>query len=269
MYKLIALDMDGTLLTSEKVISEDTKKALKKAEEKGVKVVLATGRPLAGITRFLEELDLFKGDDYALSFNGGLVLNTKTEEKVYEACLKGSDLKYMYKIAQELNVNIHAFSAREGLITPKMSQYTEHESRLNGIDVTIRDFNEVDDDEVIVKIMLIDPQEKLDEAIKKLPAELFEKYSTFKSAPFFFEVTNKKVDKGMGLKKLGEHLGIKQEEIIACGDAENDLSMIKYAGLGVAMANAMDVVKENADYITASNDEGGIVKVIEEFILSK
>ncbi|MDO5516739.1 MAG: sugar-phosphatase [Clostridium sp.] len=267
MYKLIALDMDGTLLTSEKKVSEDTKKALKKAEEKGVKVVLATGRPLAGITKFLEELELFKGDDYALSFNGGLVLNTKTKEVIYEACLKGSDLKYMNKLAQELNVNIHAFSAREGLITPKMNQYTEHESTLNGIDVTIRDFNEVDDDEDIIKIMLIDPQEILDEAIKKLPAEIYEKYNSFKSAPFFFEVTNKRVDKGMGLKQLGEHLGIKQEEIIACGDAENDLSMVKYAGLGVAMENAMDSVKEHADYITSSNDEGGIVKVIEKFIM--
>ena len=79
MYKLIALDMDGTLLNTEKKISENTKKALKEAEAKGVKVVLASGRPLSGITRYLEELDLFKGDDYVLSFNGGIVINSKTE----------------------------------------------------------------------------------------------------------------------------------------------------------------------------------------------
>lgn len=268
MYKLIALDMDGTLLTSEKKISEKTKSALKEAERKGVKVVLASGRPLSGITRYLEELDLFKGDDYVLSFNGGMVINSKTEEIVTSSLLKGSDLKYIFKIAQDLDINIHAFSVKEGLITPKMSQYTKHECDINGINATIKDFNEITDDEDITKVMMIDPQEKLDEAIRKLPKDLYDRYSVFKSTPFFLEFTNKEVDKGKGLKKLGEYLGIKQEEIIACGDAENDLSMVKYAGLGVAMENASDDVRKVADYITLSNDEDGIAHVVEKFILN-
>ncbi|MGN0144442.1 MAG: sugar-phosphatase [Clostridium sp.] len=268
MYKLIALDMDGTLLTSEKKISENTKNALKAAEAKGVKVVLASGRPLDGITRYLEELDLLKSDDYALSFNGGIVINNKTKDIISSTLIKGSDLKEIYKVSKELDINIHAFSVKEGLITPKMSQYTKHECEMNGIDYTIKDFNDVDDEEDIVKVMMIDPQEKLDEAIKKLPEYLYEKYSVFKSAPFFLEFTNKEVDKGKGLKKLGEYLGIAQDEIIACGDAGNDLSMIKYAGLGVAMKNATDDVKEAADYITLSNDEDGIAHVVEKFILN-
>ena len=213
MYKLIALDMDGTLLTSEKKISEKTKSVLKEAERKGVKVVLASGRPLTGITRYLEELDLFKGDDYVLSFNGGIVINSKTEEIITSSLLKGSDLKEIFKTAKELDINIHAFSVKEGLITPKMSQYTQHECDINGIKATIKDFNEIEDDEDIVKVMMIDPQEKLDEAIKKLPKDLYEKYSVFKSAPFFLEFTNKEVDKGKGLKRLGEYLGIKQEKL--------------------------------------------------------
>lgn len=172
MYKLIALDMDGTLLTSEKKISEKTKSVLKEAERKGVKVVLASGRPLTGITRYLEELDLFKGDDYVLSFNGGIVINSKTEEIITSSLLKGSDLKEIFKTAKELDINIHAFSVKEGLITPKMSQYTQHECDINGIKATIKDFNEIEDDEDIVKVMMIDPQEKLDEAIKKLPKDL-------------------------------------------------------------------------------------------------
>lgn len=268
MYKLIALDMDGTLLTSEKKISENTKKALKAAEAKGVKVVLASGRPLDGITRYLEELDLLKDDDYTLSFNGGIVINNKTKDIITSTLIKGSDLKDIYKVSKELDINIHAFSVREGLITPKMSQYTKHECDMNGINYIIKDFNEVDDDEDIVKVMMIDPQEKLDEAIKKLPKYLYDKYSVFKSAPFFLEFTNKEVDKGKGLKKLGEYLGIAQDEIIACGDAGNDLSMIKYAGLGVAMKNATDDVKTEANYITLSNDEDGIVHVVEKFILN-
>ncbi|EHI98839.1 Cof-like hydrolase [Clostridium sp. DL-VIII] len=269
MYKLIALDMDGTLLTTDKRVSEKNKAAIKEAEAKGVKIVLASGRPLIGITKYLNELDLLKDDDYVLSFNGGLVQNTKTQKVVSKLPLKGRDLKNIYRISKELNINIHAFSAKDGLITPKISQYTEHEADINGIEINIRDFNEIDDEEDIIKVMMIDPQEILDPAIKKLPAELYEKYSVFKSAPFFLEFTNKEVDKGLGLKKLGEYLGIKKEEIIACGDAGNDLSMVKYAGLGVAMENATKEVKEAANFITTSNDEDGIANVIEKFILNE
>jgi Cof subfamily protein (haloacid dehalogenase superfamily) len=268
MYKLIALDMDGTLLTTDKGISERNQTAIKAAEARGVKVVLASGRPLIGLSKYLEELNLLKEEDYVLSFNGGLVQNTKTQEIVSKLPLKGSDLKYIYKISKELNINIHAFSAKEGLITPKVTQYTEYEAEINGIDINIKDFNEVSDDEDIIKVMMIDPQEILDTAIEKLPAEVYEKYSVFKSSPFFLEFTHKEVDKGLGLKKLGEYLGIKREEIIACGDAGNDLSMVKYAGLGVAMGNATSEVKEAANFITTSNDEDGIANVIEKFILS-
>lgn len=268
MYKLIALDMDGTLLTSDKKISDKTKNCIKAAEEKGVKVVLASGRPLQGLTRYLEELDLFKGEDYVLSYNGGVVQNTKSKEIVSSCTLTGKDLKYIYGISKELNINIHAFSAKEGLITPKTSKYTEYEATMNGIEMTIKSFDEIDDDDEIIKVMMIDEADILDPAIEKLPKEVYEKYSVFKSAPFFLEFTNKQVDKGLGLKKLGEHLGIKQEEIIACGDAGNDLSMVKYAGLGVAMENATDDVKEAADYITLSNDEDGIAHVVNKFILN-
>jgi Cof subfamily protein (haloacid dehalogenase superfamily) len=267
MYKLIALDMDGTLLTTDKKVSMKTEAAIKAAEAKGVKIVLASGRPLVGITRYLEELNLLKGEDYVLSFNGGLVLNTKTKKVVSKLSLNGLDLKNIYKISKELNINIHAFSAKDGLITPKISQYTEYEAKMNGIEINIKDFNEIEDDEDIIKVMMIDPQEVLDPAIEKLPSEIYEKYSVFKSTPFFLEFTHKEVDKGLGLKKLGEYLGIKREEIIACGDAGNDLSMVNYAGLGVAMGNAVPEVKEVANYITTSNDEDGIANVIEKFIL--
>ena len=138
---------------------------------------------------------------------------------------------------------------------------------MNGIEITIKDFNEIDDNEEIIKVMMIDPAEILDPAIEKLPKDLYEKYSVFKSAEFFLEFTNKEVDKGLGLKKLGEYLGIAKDEMIACGDAGNDLSMVKYAGMGVAMGNATNDVKEIANYITLSNDEDGIAKVTEKFIL--
>lgn len=102
MYKLIALDMDGTLLTTDKKVSIKTQAAIKAAEAKGVKVVLASGRPLIGLTKHLEELDLMKDEDYVLSFNGGLVQNAKTKEIVSKLPLKGKDLKYLYEISKKI-----------------------------------------------------------------------------------------------------------------------------------------------------------------------
>ncbi|MBE6050401.1 MAG: sugar-phosphatase [Clostridium sp.] len=267
MYKIIALDMDGTLLNDEKIITEKTKNALMKAREKGVKVVLASGRPVDGLKKYLKELNLIDNDEYVLSFNGGLVQRTGNEDVIFEVGLTGKDLHYLNDISSELNVNIHAFSPNRGLITPKISKYTEVEANLNDIDINVIDFSEVGEDEHIVKVMFIDEAEILDEAIEKLPKEIYEKYTVVKSTPFFLEVINKTSGKGRGLKALADHLNVKQEEIIAVGDAANDLDMIEYAGLGVAMGNATEEVKEKANYITASNNEDGIAEIIEKFIL--
>lgn len=267
MYKLIALDMDGTLLNSDKIITEKTKTALDFARAKGVKVVLASGRPIDGLRRYLEELNLVDTDEYVLSYNGCLVQETKTDAIIHEVGLKGKDLKYIYDISTKLGVNIHAFSSKQGLITPKNSKYTEFEARLNNIDINIVDFNEIDSEENIIKIMIIDEPEILDEAILKLPKEAYEKYNIVKSTPHFLEIINKNGNKGEGLRALAKHLNISKEEIIAVGDAGNDLEMIGYAGLGVAMENATEDVKKIANYQTTSNNDDGIVKVIEKYIV--
>ena len=117
--------------------------------------------------------------------------------------------------------------------------------------------------------MMIDEPEKLDKAIEKLPKEVYEKYTVVKSAPFFLEFMNKKVNKGVGVELLAKHLNIKQEEIITMGDAGNDLHMIEYAGMGIAMGNATNDIKTIANYITESNNEDGVAKAIEKFVLKK
>lgn len=269
MYKLIALDMDGTLLNEDKVVSEKNKEALKKAKELGVYVVLASGRPIDGLLKFLEELNLLGEDDYVLSYNGCLVQKTKTREAVCDVTLKGRDLKYLKKLADEAGLNIHAFSKEKGLITPKENKYTTYEAHQNGIDFHIDDFSGIKDDEDIIKVMMIDEPEILDEGMKKLPSEVYEKYSVAKSAPFFLEFFNKEASKGIGVKLLADHLGIKREEIIAVGDEMNDFSMIEYAGLGVAMGNACEKIKEIANFVTDTNDNDGVAKVVEEFIIKE
>ena len=116
MFKLIALDMDGTLLNDDKIITEVTKKALQSVRKKGVKVVLASGRPIDGLRRYLDELGLVDDNEYVLSYNGCLVQETKSEKIISEKGLKGSDLHYIYNFAREFGVNIHAFSPTRGLI---------------------------------------------------------------------------------------------------------------------------------------------------------
>lgn len=270
MYKLIALDMDGTLFTSDKKISERTKKALAQAHQQGVKIVLASGRPLDGLRKPLAELNLISDDEYVLCYNGALSVTAETGKILSQCTLTGADCKKLFKLAEELGVHCHAFSTKQGLITNEINQYTKYEADMNEMQYhIINPYTDIDDDEVIIKVMFIDPPEILKDVIEKVPSWVYEDYNAFSSAPFFFEITNKAVDKGTGLKQLAERLKIKQEEVIACGDENNDYSMIKYAGLGVAMGNAIDKVKNAANYITDTNDNDGVAKVIEKFILNK
>lgn len=267
MYKIIALDMDGTLLNDSKEITDETKRCLKSARDKGIKIVLASGRPIDGLKKYLKELDLINDNEYVLSYNGCLVQETKSEKIIHEISIKGKDLHYLNELSREFNVNIHAFSPTRGLITEHISKYTKHEAEMNGIKINTIDFAEIQADEDIVKVMMIDEPEILDAAIAKLPEEVYEKYTVVKSAPFFVEFINKHGDKGVGLKALAKHLNVKQEEVIAMGDAGNDLAMIEYAGLGVAMGNATEEVKKAADYVTLSNEEDGVAAVIKKYVL--
>ncbi len=268
MYKLIALDMDGTLLREDGSISERTKSAIQQARQKGVKVVLASGRPLEGLERYLSELGLTTNEDFALSFNGALIKNVGTREVICSQTITGKDVQDVYAMSQKLGVNTHAFSAELGLMTPKVSHYTEHERDINGIDLTVMEYSELAEDHPFVKVMLVDEPEILSPGVEQLPVEYYDRFTVVRSAPFFLEILNKDSNKGNGVAMLADYLGIKQEEVICVGDAGNDVHMLKYAGLGVAMGNAFDEIKELADYVTHSNEEDGVAHVIEKFILA-
>lgn len=269
MYKLVAIDMDGTLLKDDKTISERTKNAIQSARAMGVTVVLATGRPIEGVSRYLEELNMYSEHDYVLTYNGALIQRTESKESIAKIALEGSDLHYLKKLSDELGVNIHAFSEEKGLVTPKNSKYTEVEADINNIEIHEINIDTVSNNEVIIKAMMIDEPEILGSAIEKLPKEVFEKYTVVRSTPYFLEFLNKEVNKGVGVEMLAKHLGLKKEEVMTLGDAGNDLHMIEYAGLGIAMGNAFDEVKAAADYITDTNENDGVAKAIEKFILEK
>lgn len=268
MFKLVALDMDGTLLKEDKTISSKSFAAIKCAKENGVKVVLTTGRPLEGIKRYLKQLNLVNEDDYAIAFNGALIQNVKTGEVIAENIMTHQDLKYLYTLSLKLKVNVHALTY-DSVLTPKWSKYSQLEATQNQTPLDIVDFNNLDSSIPLVKIMFIDEAEILDRVIKNLPEEVYEKYTVVRSCPYFLEFLNKTVNKGFGVETLADSLGIKREEIICVGDAGNDVHMIKYAGLGVAMGNAFPEVKKVADYITKTNEEDGVAHAINKFILNE
>lgn len=268
MYKLVAIDMDGTLLKDDKTISEANYTAIKAAKEKGYKVVLSTGRPVKGIERYLEKLDLLDSGDYAIAFNGAVVQTTKDNNIIAKSLMTHGDLEKLYNLSQELNLNIHAWTS-DSCITPKTNEYSQFECKLNNVSLKVMSFKDIDVNEPIVKIMFVDSKEKLDMAEKIIPKEFYNKYTIVRSADVFLEFLNKDANKGIGVKYLAEFLGIKQEEVICIGDAGNDVEMIKYAGLGVAMENAYSYVKEAANYITKTNEEDGVAYVINNFMLNQ
>lgn len=266
MYQLIAVDMDGTLLNHNKEISERNKKAIREAKAMGKTVVIATGRPLIGIKRYLEALEMTTEKDYVIAFNGALVQEAKSGRLIAKKTLALDDYKKLYEVSKTLGVHIQALSEHH-VMTPIANQYTDVEANINLIETEVIPVEEVSETMTIVKVMFVDAPEKLDAAVQSLPEWVKETYTIVRSADIFLEFLDKSVDKGAGVAALAKELGLSANEVICVGDAGNDLAMIQYAGLGVAMANAFDEVKEAADYMTSSNEEDGVAEVIEKFML--
>jgi len=265
--KLLVLDIDGTLTNSQKEISPETKRAIKLIQERGHKVMLASGRPTPGMRRFEKELELEKYGGYLLSFNGGRIINCRTGEVVFQKTFPSVLVPQAYRFAKENNCGLITYMGDKIISMKEADEYIELESRINGMPVVqVSDFLDFVDFEVNKLLMTAQPEQA-----EKYTEFLSEKYgdriSVYRSEPFFIEWMPKGIDKATSIDRMLSSVGLTRENTICCGDGYNDLTMIEYAGVGVAMANAQPKVKEKADYITASNDEDGIVQVIDEFIL--
>lgn len=267
--KLVAIDLDGTLLNDHHEINQPVVDAIKAAREAGVYVVLSTGRPLSGTKNQLDVLELNQADDYIITYNGALVLNTKTWDIVSEHSLTREDYLEIDHLARLLDVHLHLADKKEMYTSNRdISPYTILESYLVNMPLHYRTPEEISAEKILpIKMMMIDDPEILSAAFKKIPAEYFEKYTIVRSTPYFLEVLNPNASKGLALKELSEHLGIKQSEVMAIGDAENDLSMIEFAGTGIAMGNASETIKAAADYTVATNLEDGVKEAFERFVL--
>lgn len=266
-YKLLAFDIDGTLLNSKKELTPATKDAITKAMEQGVKVAIASGRPVQGIRKLAAELKLAEYGGYILALNGGLVISCADDAVIHDVKLPKEYYKEIYDLSKEYKVDLITYEGNDVITENFENEYLDIEARINGLGKKKVDNLYERLTFEVNKFLMLGDGDYLAEVEKKVYEQLHDRLDVYRSEPFFLEIMPKGIHKANALHKMSEVIGISKEEMVAFGDGFNDLSMIQYAGLGVAMGNAKDVVKENADFIAKTNDEDGIVEVLEKFVL--
>lgn len=269
MYKLISLDMDGTLLNSDKVITEKTREALIRAQKKGVKVVLASGRPTAGLMKYAKELQMDRYHGMFISYNGGKAVDVTSGEVLFELAIPNQKAVELLRSLEPYDVVPFVDDGVRMYVTDPQGFQVQKECNGNNLEIFVvdcvadeverRGFNPV-------KILIAAPAEYLDPRISKFQEGFTDDLSFIKSSPYYLEATMKGIHKAETLDHVAKCMGISREEVMSFGDAENDKTMLQYAGMGIAMGNARDELKAIADDVTLSNDEDGIAASIEKYI---
>lgn len=265
--KLLILDIDGTLVNSEKKITEKTLNALEQIQKMGHAVALASGRPYPGMKQYAEQIGLVKNNGYAISFNGGRIIECATGKIIYENTIPNKYAKVIYDYAVNKGLGLLTYKDDYIVAGTRIDNYMQYEARLNFMTLRhVKDYLGFVDFDMIKCLLTAEPEHAA-MAEQELKDMLYPNLNVFRSEPYFVEVTANGVDKAKTIASLIEILDISRENTICCGDGFNDATMVEFAGVGVAMGNAQQVVKDCADYITGSCDEDGLVEVIEKFVL--
>ena len=261
-YKALALDLDGTLTDSNKRLSEYNKEAVIKAADAGVKIILASGRPLFGITPIAE-----KHGGYILAYNGGNIMDCKTNELIYSNLLPDECVHDICGLAHDNGVYALTYYENAIVAESDSDEYVLREAKCNN--AQIKKVNNLESFVTysVAKFLVVGEHSRLIPVQKELLKRHGSVLNAFYSEDYFLEVVPKTVAKDKALEELLKLLGLKREELIACGDGMNDIPMLKYAGLGVAMENAYPDVKACADEIAPSNDDDGVAKIIAKYFM--
>ncbi|MCR8968995.1 Cof-type HAD-IIB family hydrolase [Facklamia sp. 7083-14-GEN3] len=268
MIQLIAIDLDGTLLKSTKEVTAKNLEALHYAQEKGVKVVICTGRPYSTMHHLIDQIGLKSEDDYLILYNGAFVQRISDGQVLIQEELTSQDLYKWYKELTSLNLPLNVLDQEwvyEPLTYPKGYE-SFYAGNVSTAPHTKVDFSDFDEDHRFMKFVVTIDEDHLSQQIPLLNKELVSQYTLSRSHPFQLEIMKAGVNKGNALKKLSDQLNIQPSAIMAIGDQMNDESMIEFAGLGIVMENGADALKEMADYITLSNDQDGVAHAIYQFI---
>ena len=269
-YKLLVLDVDGTLLNDEREISKRTLAALLKVQQMGVRIVLASGRPTYGLMPLAKTLELGNYGGFVLSYNGCQIIKAQNGEILFERRINPEMLPYLEKKARKNGFAIFTYH-NDTLITDSPdNEYIKNEALLNNLKIIKEDEFSTAIDFAPCKCMLVsDKEEALIELEQHWEKRLAGTLDAFRSEPYFLEVVPCGVNKANTLGALLEHLGVTREEVIAVGDGVCDVTMLQLAGMGVAMGHSQDSVKVCADYVTASNEEDGVALAVEKLILAE
>lgn len=266
MKKILVLDIDGTLTNSKKQITEPTKQAIWEMMDRGHLVALASGRPTPGMRRYEKELELDKRGGYLLSYNGAKIVECTGGEVVHQNFLPLQVVPALYEFAKERGAGLITYDGDIVISAFEPDEYIKLEAGINWLPIRHQpDFVEYVNYD-INKCLMTAPGEQAAIYEKELQEMFGDIISIYRSEPFFIEIMPKDINKAVGLDKVLKDLGLGPEQAVCCGDGYNDISMIEYAKVGVAMGNAQPAVKEAADYIAPTNDEDGLVDVIAKFL---
>ena len=267
-FDLLVLDVDGTLHNSHREISDATKNALIEAQKRGKTIAIASGRSIAGIRQTASAISLEEYGGYVIAYNGTTVINCKTGECIYNQTLPADLIAPVYEEAAKLQVAIMAYrdSAKEIIVAGGVTDYVAADAAASCVTIRETDQFVKELSFPINKIFVSGEPDKMKEVERILQRKFGSVLNVFRSDPYYVELLPKYTDKGVAVDKLVKYMDITKERVMCVGDSNNDLPMLRYAGMGVAMGNASDRIKEQADYVTDSNDDDGIVKVIEKFM---
>ena len=268
MIKLIAIDMDGTLLNSKKELLEETKQYFKNFHNKNTEtlLVLCTGRPESGIRPYLKDLGYLEENHYIISQNGANIYESQTGKRVMDAFVDSKAIQKWIELGKTHGISVM------GAGVDYYYSFDEDPTEWMEFDVKIvsgklkRITNEESLNTDFYKLLLLGDEEQLNEFETFIPQEWRNEFYVVRSQKYLIEVLTKGVNKAFGLEKLAKELNIQPSEIAAIGDAANDIEMLKYAGLAIAMGNATEEVKAISDIVTDTNENNGVIKAIDQLI---
>lgn len=267
-YLLFAVDLDGTLVTDDKQITPATANAVREIQEMGMTVALVSGRPTYGCEHIAKQLQLDKYGGYIISYNGAKITSCIDNDVLTRSTLPRNTVRELHDFLTDFPVTMITYTRHEIITEDAESPFVKMESSVdNGMAV-----KQVEN---LVDALSRDPykcgiagdQEVIGKLAIQLQGKFKGKVNAILSGPTFIEVMSPYVDKGRALRFLMTEMGISRKEVIAVGDATNDIPMVQSAGLGVAMANATEAVKQVSDYVTTSNEEEGIQHLLSKFVL--
>lgn len=270
MIKLIAIDLDGTLLTDDHKIPKENIEAIQKAVQKGVKIVISTGRPLSGVKPIFDQLGLSE-KEFVIINNGSSTYETNQWNLIDYFKLTDDEIKSLYQLVEnekDIQLTIfdedgHYFVLAENPLPVVM--FDANIVFVEPISITLEQL--LNRQKINFQGMYLAEETVLDDFQKKFEAILSSRFSTVRSQSYIFETLPQGATKASALAKLIKALNISKEEVMAIGDGNNDIEMLEMAGISIAMGNALEAVKKVAKYQTATNNNNGLAKAIDKHIL--